>query len=317
MANTRSIKREIAKQANLGFAASSQASNLNGTTYFVRSTTGSSGYDGLDATHPKATIAQVLALSGLVAGDTLILLADHVETVSSPTALAISVAGLSFLGKGIGSRRPTITLDTGADTTIAVSAANIYWENIVFSANFADIVSLFTLTTATNMTCKNCEAVETAVNMNFLHIVDLATTANAADGLTFDNFFWNEPDAATLAFALIDGNIDRLKIVDCQMYTGNATQDTPFLLSCGSKVLTGVRILRNKMQMVGHASTTTGLMIVNSSTTSNGFVCDNALKHLVTSGDIICNTGTKIFFDNNKLSGVADKSGYLLPAADS
>lgn len=288
-----------------------------GNIWYVSSVTGSNTTGtGRSPDSPFATIAAAVSAATSSQGDTIFLMPGHAETVSSATAMALSKAGITFIGLGVGSLRPTITLDTITSATIAVSAANIKFYNVVFSANFADIVSLFTLTTAKNFTLDYCEFVETAINMNFLHIIDLATTDNAADGLTVTNCLWIEPDAATLAFALIDGNVDRLNISDNIMYTGNATQDTPFLLSCGSKVLTGVRVIRNYCQMVGNASSSAGLFIVNSSTTSNGLVALNFLKHLTTSGDIICNTGTKLAFHNNYLTGVADKSGYVLPAID-
>jgi hypothetical protein len=289
-----------------------------GDVIYVHAGTGSdSANSGTTPDKPVATLGQAITLATANNADQIVLLPGHAEAISSATALTLSKAGVDIVGAGVGSRRPTITLDTAATATINVSAANISIENVVFTANFADITSLFTLTTAKNFTVNNCEFVATAVNMNFLHIVDLAATANAADGLTFTNNLWNEPDAATLSFALIDGAVDRLNISDNVMYTGNATADTAFLLACGSSVLTGVRILRNLCQMVGNAATNTGLLITNSSTTSNGIVALNFLKHLTTSGDLICTASTKIAFHNNYLSGVVDKSGYILPAADS
>lgn len=264
-----------------------------------------------------STIAGAISMCTASRGDVIYLAPGHTETVSSATGMALNKAGINIVGLGIGSLRPTLTLDTITSATIAVSADNILLQNVVISANFADIVSAFTLTTAKNFVLDRCEIVETAINMNFLHVIDLDATANHADGLTVTNCLWVEPDAATLAFALIDGAVDRLNISDNIMYTGNATQDVPFLLSCGANALTGARILRNYCQMVGNASSSAGLFIVNSSTTSNGIVALNFLKHLTTSGDIICNTGTKLAFHDNKMSGVADKSGYLLPAADS
>lgn len=289
-----------------------------GDVWFVKASTGSdTANNGRSPSQPFATIGAASTAATANNGDVVYVLPGHAETISSATALTLSKAGVNIIGLGMGSQRPTVTLDTAATATINVTAANVYIENVVFTANFADIVSVFTLTTAKNFTLYNCEVVATAVNMNFLHVIDLAATANAADGLTVKNCLWNEPDAATLSFALVDGDVDRLNISDNVMYTGNATADTPFLLACGSKVLTGARILRNYCQMVGNAATNTGLLIVNSSTTSNGIVALNFLKHLTTSGDIICNTSTKLAFHDNKLSGVVDKSGYLLPAADS
>jgi hypothetical protein len=308
-------------------AAGMQLPVTTGNIYFVVPTTNSNyvqfarKYGNLtyaDSTKfLQTSLSNALTASVAARGDVILLAPGYTQTVSSATTLVISKSGVTIIGLGLGSLRATITLDTLTTATIKITADNVTMRNIVVSANFADIVSAFTLTTAKNFTLDKWEVVETAVNMNFLHVIDLDATSNHADGLTVTNGLWNEPDAATLAFALIDGDVDRLNISDNVMYTGNATQDTPFLLSCGSKVLTGARILRNYCQMVGNASSTAALFIVNSSTTSNGVVALNFLKHLTTTGDIICNTGTKLAFHDNKMTGVIDKSGYTLPAADS
>ena len=118
------------------------------------------------------------------AGDVIYVMPGHAETVSSATALAFNKSGISIIGLGNGDLRPTLTLDTATTTTIAVSAANISVEGIIFSANFADIVALFTIGAAKNFRVSKCSIRETATNMNFLYVFDTNTTDNAADGLT-------------------------------------------------------------------------------------------------------------------------------------
>lgn len=288
-----------------------------GNIFYVDSVTGSSVNPGDRPDKPVATIDQAVNLTTANKGDVILVMPKHAETLSSATALNLDVAGITIKGLGIGSNRPTITLDTAVGTTIPVSAADIAIENCIITANFADITSAFTLTTAKNFRLDTCSVLATAANMNFLHVIDLNTTDNAADGLTVVNSFWNEPDAATLAFALIDGSVDRINISDNVMYTGAQTVDIAFLLTCGAKNLTGARIIRNYMQMIGNASTAVGLIATSSGTASNGIVADNYIKHLTTSGDLLWSASTKLAFHNNYASGVVDKSGYLLPAADS
>lgn len=109
----------------------------------TRCTAGSDGNPGT-FNKPLATLAQALALSQQTNGDIIMLKCGHAETISSATALALNVAGVAIIGLGIGASRPTITLDTATTATIAVQAANVSIQNVLFQANFANIASFFT-----------------------------------------------------------------------------------------------------------------------------------------------------------------------------
>lgn len=104
------------------------------------------GADRLPGTfnRPFQTLAGALLQCQQGNGDVIIIKAGHKETISSATALALSVAGVAIIGLGIGNMRPTFTLDTAATANIPVQAANMTIQNCLFIANFADIASIFT-----------------------------------------------------------------------------------------------------------------------------------------------------------------------------
>lgn len=289
----------------------------NATTLLPGQKGGSNGNKGtFDA--PFATLDYAIGRCTASRGDIIMVKPGHAETVSSATALALDVAGVAIVGLGVGSTRPTFTLDTATTATIGVSAHNISMTNCIISANFADIVSAFTLTTAKNFTLDRCDILATATNMNFLHVIDTNTTDNAADGLTVVNCFWHEPDAATLAFALVDGTQANWNVSDNVMVTGNATQDVAALFTIATgKNLTGLRVLRNQIDVTGHASSTAGVLITTDGTAGTGVIAYNNIKHLdATTEVLITATHTYGLFEN-RATAVANAQGYLLPAIDS
>jgi len=269
-----------------------------------------------------ATIDAAVGYATANRGDVIYVAPGHTETISSATALALDVAGVSIVGLGTGSLRPTITLDTAATSTIAVSADNVTVENIIFSANYADIASLFTLTTAKYFTLKNCSFKATATNMNFLRIVDTNTTNNAADGLTVDGCDWVEPDTATTAFAAVDADLDGFVFKANYLNLGVNTSDLPAI----AVVATGKDLTNAKIggvnpkdgNVIIRLNDANPLLITADTTTANtGFVANNYVRHLDTAGELLVTAGTNFGYFDNKATAAVNTSGYLLPAADS
>lgn len=278
-----------------------------------------SGSDGNKGTFdsPFATLDYAVGQCTANRGDIIFMKPGHAEAISTATALALDVAGIAIVGLGIGSNRPTLTLDTATTATIGVSAANISITNVIVSANFADIVSAFTLTTAKYCALDKVAIQATATNMNFLHVIDTNATTDDAKGLTVVNCSWFEPDAATLAFALVDGSNAEWNISDNVIVNGNATQDTAAMFTCATgKILTQARILRNNVQVTGHASSTTGLFLTTDATTHTGICAYNNLKHIDATTEIwqTSNAGFGLF--ENRATAVGTAQGYLLPAID-
>lgn len=288
-----------------------------GNVYYVDSATGSNNDSGTEPVSAKATLEAAINLCTANNGDVIFMLPNHAETISSATALNFDVAGITIIGLGNGFNRPTITFGTAATTTIPVTAADISVENCIFTANFADIVSTFTLAAAKDFHLHNCDILATAVNMNFLHVFDTNTTDNSYDGLSVTECNWFEVDAATLAFMLADASATRVNISDNVINTGNATADTAALVTFATgKIWTNAKIMRNNVSVVGNAASTAGLFMTTDATTHTGLETDNFLSHIDATTELFQTANMGFGLNNNKATGVKATQGYLLPAAD-
>lgn len=278
---------------------------------------GVGGLDGNNGTfqRPFATLDYAVGKCVASRGDTIIILPGHAETVSTATALALDVAGITIIGLGDGTLRPTFTLDTATTATIAISAANISLKNLVFTANFADIAELFT-PTAVDFHCEDCEFNAAGVNLNFVEIVDTGTTDNQCDGLSFVRCSWVEPDTATTSFLNIDADLDQLVVEDCYFNLGVNTSDLPIIADVATgKDLTNVRIVGNECIRLNDANP---LLVTADTTTANtGIVANNYVRHLDVAAELLVTAGTNFGFFDNKATAAVDASGYLLPVADS
>lgn len=249
--------------------------------------------------------------------DTIFVAPGHAETISSATALLFNKAGVRIVGLGDGSLRPTITFDTATTTTIPVSAANMSIENFIFTANFADIVAVFTLAAAANFKVKKCLVKATATDMNFKYVFDTNTTDNAADGLEFTDSSWIEPDAATISLCKVDAT--QASWVVSRNYISIATQSTGggvFVIATG-KILTNLRCENNRGRLIGGDLSGAGVVFTTDGSTNTGVFSENHFQHTDTVSEIFGTASSGFSFFENRLSGVAGATGYVLPAVDS
>lgn len=168
---------------------------------------------------------------------------------------------------------------------------------MIFTANFADVVAVFTLTTAKNFQLDSCVFKATATNMNFLSIVDTNTTNNAADGLTVTNCKRIEPDAATLSFLDLDADMDQFVFQGNYLNLGVNTSDLPAIaIVATGKDLTNAMIggmSREQGNVVIRLNDANPLLITADTTTANtGVVANNFVRHLDTAGELLVTAGT-------------------------
>jgi hypothetical protein len=266
---------------------------------------------------PVATLAAALALCTAGKGDIVVVKPGHAETISSATALTISTSGVAIVGLGAGDARPTFTLDTAASTTIPVSAANVSVQNCIFSANFADITAVFTLTTAKNFSLERCYIKATATNMNFLNIVDTDATTNNADGLAVIDNRWIEPDLATLAMVKMDGTNADVNISRNDIVLGVNNNVASLMAIATTKVVTGLRCMENTVYRLNTDTATGGLLITTDVATNTGIIARNFAQHADTAAEILVTASSGFGFFENRASGVAGATGYVLPTVDS
>lgn len=108
--------------------------NASGLVYYVSSVQGHSGNSGLSRKDPLDTLANGVAAAS--AGDIIVLLSDHAETISSKVTLA---ARVYLIGEGRVSGVPSATLtpDDNSAEMIDVTAAGCHIRNIRFAEEAA------------------------------------------------------------------------------------------------------------------------------------------------------------------------------------
>jgi hypothetical protein len=271
---------------------------------------------------PFATIDYAVGRCTAGRGDIIMVKPGHAENVSAAAGIALDVAGIAVIGLGIGSSRPTITLDTANTATITVAANNVSVKNILFKANFLNIATCFNIVNAqvaNDFTVDGCEFRDNSVILNFVACVKVGTTANIADGLTLVN---NRVHAAILTtvpanqtFLVTASIIDRLNVSKNIVIYPKDLADTATLIAAGALDLTNAVVDGN--YTFRPATSSTGHLISSSSTACSGFIANNYVHHLDATAGLIIPTGTKFSFFNNysMVTGAADKSALINPAA--
>lgn len=177
-----------------------------GDVWYVNSATGTNaaGY-GRSPESPLASLAYFFSSDKPTAsnGDVVFLMPGHAETVSAAAGIVADIAGVRVVGLGTGTNQPKITFDTIVTADLDVDAANITFENIHFTANFADITAAIDVN-AQFCTIRGCRFSETAVNMNCV-IWILGGSTTTSSGLRVEDCEVNDADAANTHFVSLPG----------------------------------------------------------------------------------------------------------------
>lgn len=307
-----------------GAIANPVISNPNGKIFFVAGS-GTPGYADLQNEFPAdrdgvtrvfTTLDAAVGACTANRGDMIYVMPGHTETISNATTLLLDIAGVTIVGLGNGLKRPTFTLDTATTATVAVSAANVTVKNIIFTANFADIVSVFTLTTAKDFVLDGCFIKATATNMNFLSVVDTNATTADADGLTIQNCTWIEPDLATLSMVKMDGDNSRIVIKGNFVQLGvNNNKAALVAIITGKSIFESV-IAHNYVYRLNTDTATGAILVTTDQSDNSGLITDNRVQHADTAAELLVTASSGFGTFNNLASGVAGASGYVLPAID-
>ena len=283
-----------------------------GNVWWVSSLLGNDGNKG-NYNQPFGTWGR--ATSFCQAGDIIVLMAGHAETISSATALALSVAGVITYGIGLGSNRPTITMDTATSTTIAVSAAGVGVSNVRFVAGIAGIVSAFTLTTAKGFTLDGCSFSKTST-FTFLSIVTTDTTSNHADSMVITGNDWRDTATTVSPFVSMAGTNEYCVFSNNYLNLGVQNDVTAGVNVAAGKVLTNFVATGNLISKLD-TSNTTGILFGTNQSTNSGILDNNRWVGLVAGTPLFAPATTGLGYGVNYATGVADKSGFILPAQDS
>jgi hypothetical protein len=279
-----------------------------GKYFFVHSGTGNNGYDGRDPSRPLATIDYAVGLCDANKGDVIIVMPGHAETLSAAGAITADVAGISIIGLGNGTNRPTLSFGHTA-ATFAISAANVLVRNIRVTATVDEVVKLFHVTGA-YCRIEKVDYFETAA----AQAIQFLLTTNAADFLEVRGCYHYQVNAAAAAQSWmqlvgIDGGI-----IEDNTFRLTLSNNAASFTIHGSTACIGTVVRRNSIVQLGGTTQVSAILFVDGSTGVH--VHDNrvACGSTALAGGV--DVGNAGYANENYVLNTADKSGILDPVAD-
>ncbi len=294
------------------FAVTDRQFFPSGTVFWVDSNTGTDGAGyGRNPDAPLATLDYAIGLCTANKGDVIFLMPGHAEALTGATSLTMDVAGVTVIGLGSGSLRPTFTLTTATSATWNITAPNCWVENVLIVSNFLNIVTAMTVgALADGLMLKNIEMHNTSVILGALIQI---TIAAACGDVTIDGFKFMEVAGGLTAPAtnviLCAGAADRFTLINSRIYCFCTA--APVALSAAASVdvtLENIRLLNNE--------TGAGLGIAVNNT-STGFVEDVTTVNLKNNVKGVTGTGLAVGARVNYSNAVNAYAGLFSYTVDS
>jgi hypothetical protein len=273
-----------------------------GNVFFVDS--GVAGASGRSPDEAVASIDTAIGLCTANNGDVVYVMPGHTEAVTS-TSIACDVAGVTFVGLGSGSSKPTLTFGA-TSSTINVTAANCTWQNFRFTAGIGDVVTaVLHATAAQNSRYLDIEFYATST-FNFINGYTLGA-ANISDGCRWERNYLRTADAGQLALAVTAAAHNDLKFYDNYVVHAAAAAG---LLTAGAVNLLGLDVRGNFVQ-TGQSDGSVGVLVITTSTASSGAIVDNDMKTADAAANVAIPIASKVYAARNYIAG-ADEVGTVI-----
>jgi hypothetical protein len=279
--------------------------------FWVDSANGSNGNKGT-VDRPFATLTYAVTRCAANRGDIIMVKPNHAETITGVAGIALDKAGVSVIGMGIGNQRPRFLMDGATTVTAAITADDVYLENMVFASGHSQVVACFT-TTKKGSWFNAIEFENNTTNEDFLTCIKAtSTTDNDSDHLRVTNCRWLTIDADDLEFIEINANLRGLVVTNNLVVSAGTA--SPLILVAAGKIVTGVDIGWNRLVNLNTAGE---LFFSNDGTTNTGIVHNNYVGHADVTGahDVGYDSAGFRLFDNKSVSTHA-LQGVVVPAAD-
>lgn len=238
------------------------------------------------------------------AGDVIFVMPGHTEAVTS-TSINCDVAGVSIIGLGIGSNKPTLTFGA-TNSRINVSAANCAWKNFRIQAGIGDVVTAFLhATAAQNTVYEDIEFYATST-FNFINCYTLGA-ANISDGCRWERNYLRTADAGQLALCITAAAQNDLKFYNNYVVHAAAAAG---LLTAGAANLLGLDVRGNFVQ-TGQSDGSVGVLVITTSTASSGCIVNNDMKTADAAANVAIPIASKVYAARNYIAG-ADEVGTVI-----
>lgn len=272
-----------------------------GRTLYVSSThprAGDTGLDGRDIEHPLKTLAG--ALSRAQSGDTILVGANHVETITTLDGLNIPAAkvDLEILGLGSGLRRPKLVFSTLTTADFMISGAGTKLQNFWL---FPGIDSLAAMV---NCAAANCEFLDIFVSQDATYqVLDAFKLTAAANNARFSRLVARQTEAgpASCIQAVAGSN---LIIEDCDIIGDYSIGAVNNATTAASRL----KIVRNLMQNLNAADPCIVLQAA-----ATGFIAWNGFANTQADAvDTVITAGTGVRLIENYVTNLDRETGKLV-----
>lgn len=232
-----------------------------GDVYFVSSTstTRSNSPEAGKKEAPFSTLDYAIGRCTANNGDVIILMPGHIETVATDGGLTIDVAGLTIIGVGSGSLRPTINL-TAAAADIDITAANTTISNVLITGGI-DVITGVMVIAAADCTLLNFETRDVTGQAT-----DFIVTTAAADRLKISGWRHNGATAAGADTALSIVGGDGIIVEDFDIFGNFAVAAIENVTTAMTNARIGGGRGQNYIQNGYDSATVVGITLVSTST---------------------------------------------------
>ena len=274
-------------------------SNVSTTAIAPGSIGGSNGNDGKSPQSPFSTLDYAIGQCTASRGDVIYVLPGHAETVSTAAFIAIDVAGVSIIGLGRGSLRPTFNF-TATASTITMSAANCSISNVLLTGGVDAVVSPIVVSAA------DCKIIDVEYRDVTGQCTDGILTTAAANRLEISGLRWDGATAAgtNAAIAIVGG--DRLWIHDCK-FDGNFAVGA---IDVRTTATTDIEV----HDCIARTRNAADIFIVDTITASTGTVGPNIYLQLTDNAANIteaCTGATFVYHNDISIVNLAGELGML------
>ncbi len=181
-----------------------------GTVRYVDSVNGNAGNSGFAP--DQALVTADAANNASAAGDTIILLEKHAESLANATSLVLDTAGIRVIGIGIGSRRPTFTF-TATGSNIPIAGLDVLLQNVVLTISGTTDVTIGITVTGNGVILQDVELIEPTTTDQF--VVGIHATTMIGGKILDCKFYGLAGDATVTAIRIT--NSARLEIAGCRL----------------------------------------------------------------------------------------------------
>jgi hypothetical protein len=260
-----------------------------GHIFYVDSGVSNAG-DGSSWSNAKATLDEAVDLCVANRGDVILVAQGHNEAVGTGAdAVDIDMAGVTVIGLGTGSLKPTFDYDDYDTGTFAIGAANVTIVNLRFRASVTDINEAIAVEAGGDyFTCLHCDFGFAETAGDEFKGAAIAFAAGADYG-TVDDCYFNSGLQAAVCAVKLSGACIGTTIRDCLMYGDYSTANINGVTAAS----TYVNILNNILwnggtndigtepvieMYTGSSATIAGnFCVCNLATKAAAIVCDKAM----------------------------------------